>query len=329
MVPPITAIIHAQFLATRHDNLKSLNEGFTSCGTEVVIVTGPEPPMDNPQMLKSLCLVDTNNLGPPNIASVFSTLSKNISVQELSCALKHATALQFIAGKEDQVESSWHFVVEDDVIIRDIKVLMHICENAPRDADILMFGIPTNQPPPEIGQVRFDLLMKPFVLPVCDCYAVRMRSASILSKSIIPIRFCMNTHLSWIMSNSSMNVYVTSPTFSMDGTKYGTFVGSINSNNPLILNKHYMQLAGDATLGMDAFYDIHAKMEFNEHPEVRLLLAKKLDQNGRHTDAIREYAATMDLIEAHNGVLGQNSDFMRSYLDSHKYHQLETSSDSS
>lgn len=325
MTPPIVAIIHAQFLTTREENLKVLNDKFVACGNEVVIIAGPEPPIDNPSLLSSICVID-NNLGPPNISSIFTPMSRHLSIRELSNALKHATALQYIASREEQTndEESWHFVLEDDVLIDDVNALMVICKNAPKDADILMFGVVTDQTPPQIGQVRFDKLSRPFILSNCDCYAVRMRSAKVLANSIIPIRFCMNVHLSWVMCNSSMNVYLTSPNFSIDGTKLGAFVGSINGDNPLTLNQHYMRLASDPKLDIETFLDIHRQMMFKKHPEVRLLMARKLDLVGRHAEAIREYAITMGIIESHNGVLGQSSNFMRAYLDSHKYHQEET-----
>lgn len=276
--------------------------------------------MNDNNILATLCNLD-KNLGSHDSTTVFTPLCKNMNVRELSSALKHVTAIQYIGGVEGHAGDSWHFIMEDDVLIDQMDVLLNICKDAPKDADVLFFGIPSDREPPKKGDHRFDKLESTVMLPCCDCYAIRHNTAKILSLSVLPIRFCMNIHLSWLITKGEISTYVTTPNLSADGSKVGAFVGTVGGHSPLIFNKQYMQLANNLTLDLDSFDRTMKAMPFGKHPEVRHLFAKKLDEVGRYKDARHEYSTIFDLIALGDGVLGQDSEFMKSYLNSHKYDQ--------
>lgn len=322
------AIVHAPALKAREQHVRDMCTAFAACGATVAVVMGPEPPVHDPALLATIVNMDQNKLGDKEVASAFRPFIQDMKVRQLSNGLKHAAAIQHIAQAQSDSDSDlrlWHVVVEDDAMIEDIQALLNACAAAPDDADILFFGLPSPLPHPTGGQVRFIELQGIKVLPSCDSYALRMQTARFLSSSVLPIRFRTEIHLSWLIASMSIKAYLTSPNLSVDGSKLGLFVSAIDSNNRLSFNPEYVSLSAavdkDKDMDMDTFSKRHKSMPFAGHPDAQVLLGKRLAQCGRHLEAMSVFEAALALYTSEGAVVGNDSAFLRVYMDLFKHTQ--------
>lgn len=319
----VVAIIHCAALKARDQHVRDLCTSFSACGTSVAVVMGPEPPTHDPTLLATMVNLDPNRLVGACMA--FRPLMRDLRVRQLSNSLKHAAAIQHIASQEQDVET-WNVVLEDDAIVEDVPRLLAACATAPADADMLFFGLPTPLPHPsrEDGP-RYDPLLGIKLLPACESYALRSRTACFLSTAVLPIRFSTEVHLSWLIASTSITTYLTSPNLSVDGSKVGLFVSSIESNNRLRFNTEYMALVDqrwDAPgVDVDDFAARIQAMPFGRHPDCQVLLGRRLAAAGRHTEAASVFAAALATYQLEGGVVGQDSEFLRSYMDLFKHSQ--------
>lgn len=327
--PGVVAFIHSPALQAREEHLKSLCTMFGGCGASVVIVTGPEPPMTDPAQLSSIVNMDSVSLqgaGNAQVADVFKTLLQDMKVRQLSNALKHAAAMQHIAALPNYSDASWHMILEDDAMVSDPSRLLAACASAPADADMLFFGLPTMLPHPVGGAIRYDLLDGIKLLPACEAYAVRLRTARFLAPCVLPIRFRTEIHLSWLIATTKTRTYLTSPNLSLDGSKMGVYVSTIENNNTLRFNADYMKLAEamDKVPTDDEMDEIVVRvqeMPFGAHPDVQVLLGRRLAAAGRHAAARDVFKRALEVYTSEGGVVGMESLFMGVYMDLFKYSQ--------
>lgn len=321
----IVTIIHSPALKARDQHVRNMCAAFTASGATVAIVMGPEPPIHDPAQLAAVVNMDPNKLGDKAITAAFRPLIADMKVRQLSNGLKHAAAVQYIASLADQghADDSWHFVLEDDAMIHDVPALLAACASAPVDADMLFFGLPSALPHPTGGTIRYDALQGIKLLPTCDCYALRMHTARFLSTSVLPIRFRTEIHLSWLIASTCIKTYLTSPNLSVDGSKVGMFVSGVESNNTLSFNSEYALLSSLKLTDIDTetFVARIKAMPFGEHPDAQVLLGRRLAESGRHADAIAVFAAALAVYTSEGAAVGNDSAFMRTYMDLFKHVQ--------
>lgn len=323
------AVVHAPALKTREQHVRGMCTAFAACGATVAVVMGPEPPVHDPTLLATVVNMDPNKLGNREVTAAFKPFIQDMKVRQLSNALKHAAAIQHIS-QGTHAMGQWHLVVEDDSMIEDAQALVNACASAPADADILFFGLPSPLPHPT-GGLEFIALKGIKVLPSCDAYALRMQTARFLSSSMLPIRFRTEIHLSWLIASMSIKAYLTSPNLSVDGSKVGMFVSAIESNNRLSYNPEYVLLSAivdathadqaDMVMSMDTFSHRLRSMPFGGHPDAQVLLGKRLAQCGRHTEAMSVFEAALALYISEGAVVGNDSLFLRVYMDLFKHTQ--------
>lgn len=326
MVAIIVTIVHAPALRSREQHVRDMCQAFSECGATVVIVMGPEPPITDPALLSTMVNMDPGKLGDINMTSVFGPLLQDMKVRQLSNALKHAAAIQYIAS-QDHPSDSWHLVLEDDAMIIDAAAIIAACSAAPSDADLLFLGFPSATSPSADRVVRYHPFQGVTLIPSCEAYAVRMQTARFMSTSILPIRFRTDIHLSWLIATTAIKTYITSPNLSIDGSKVGTFVSTIESNNTLCFNPDYQALsemaARDDSSGVEEFIAKYKGMAFADHPDSKVLLALRLAKAGRVEDAITNFASALEAYTSEGAVVGNDSSFMKVYMDLYKYKQIE------
>lgn len=327
------AIIHTPALKAREQHVRDMCAAFAACGATVAVVMGPEPPVHDPTLLASVVNMDAKKLGNKEVTDAFRPFIQDMKVRQLSNALKHAAAIQHIS-KGTQAPGQWHLVVEDDAMIEDVQALVSACASAPADADILFFGLPSPLPHPTGGEIRFIELKGIKVLPSCESYALRMQTARFLSSSVLPIRFRTEVHLSWLLAAMCIKAYLTSPNLSVDGSKVGVFVSTIESNNRLSFNPEYVRLssivyenradqADQADLDVDTFSHRLSSLPFGGHPDMQVLLGKRLAQCGRHAEAMSVFEAALAVYTSEGAVVGNDSSFLRVYMDLFKHFQMD------
>lgn len=323
MVTTVVAIIHAPALKARDQHVRNMCEAFTACGATPVVVMGPEPPLSDPVTLATMVNMDASKLGDAVITSVFHPLMQDLKVRQVSNALKHVAAIQYIAAQDCPI-NSWHIILEDDAMIVDAAALVYACTSAPEDADIIFFGIPSELPHPTKSEVRYDPLSRITLLPACDSYAVRMHTARFLSTSMLPIKFKTEIHLSWLLARSCIKTYITSPNLSVDGSKVGMFVSTIEPNNTLCFNSEYVALANSLNMDISAFITRVTDMPFGGHPDAQVLLGLRQAACGNHSEAMSLFADALAVYTAEGAVIGNDTSFLRVYMDLFKHSQNVT-----
>lgn len=291
-----------------------------------MVVMGPEPPVTDPAQLATLVNMDPGKLGDLTMTSVFHPLIQDMKVRQLSNALKHAAAIQYIAA-QDYPSDSWHLVLEDDAMIVDAAQMIRACTSAPKDADMLFLGFPSTDPHQSVnGEIRYDPFLGITLIPSCEAYALRMQTARFLSSSVLPIRFRTEIHISWLIATTAITTYVTSPNLSVDGSKVGMFVSTIESNNTLCFNSDYQLLNSSATntdSELDTFVSRCKSMSYADHPDVKVLLATRLASAGRYDDAMSIFSEALDVYSSEGAVVGNDSTFMKVYMDLFKHRQAD------
>lgn len=319
----MVAIIHASALRTREQHVQTLCDGFKACGASLVMVTGPEPPMGDAAQLSKLVCMDPGKLtGSKLVLDTFRPMFQDMKLRQLSNALKHVAAIQHIANAGGRTDASWHIVLEDDAMVIDPSAMLAACTNAPADADMLFFGLPTTLPHPGGGIVRYDLLQGVKLLPACEAYAVRLQTARFLATGMLPIRFRTDVQLSWMIASAAITTYLTSPNLSLDGSKIGVYVSTIEGNNRLRFNAEYMRLLNDGNdLSFDTLVSLVRTMPFGGHPDAQVLFGRRLAEAGKHAAAKEVFREALEVYTTEGGVVGIDSKFMSVYMDLFKYEQ--------
>lgn len=279
---------------------------------------------DTAHLSQLVCMDPGRLTGSQSVMDAFRPQFQNMKVRQLSNALKHVAAVQHIATAAHLSDASWHLVLEDDAMVTDPSAMLAACSGAPADADILFFGIPTRLPHPVGGIVRYDLLEGIKILPACDAYAVRLRTARFMSKGMLPVRFRTEVHLSWLIATSGITTYFTSPNLSLDGSKLGVYVSTIETNNCLRFNSEYVRILHDTACGevdIDRLVSQVKGMPFGGHPDMQVLLGRRLASAGRHAAARDAFQGAVDVYASEGGAVGMDSQFMGVYMDLFKFSQ--------
>jgi GR25 family glycosyltransferase involved in LPS biosynthesis len=200
-----------------------------------------DPQMINMDVIQKS--VDYNPIQEEEL-KVFNQLLRNIHVNQLSNALKHHKAMEYIStlSGDDDV----NIILEDDVLF--VAEMPHLLEQAlsqfKKEHDLVFLGLPINKEPPANNKIVVEAVDPMYtVLPLCDSYIISTSCASKLHAQYLPIKFPNNIHLSYIMKKLSLNAQQTRPNVFVDGTKYGVFPSSLTINNPLIFNREFLVIS--------------------------------------------------------------------------------------
>lgn len=239
----------------------------------------------------------------------FNRYIKTLHVRNVSNARKHQIALAKAAAAGGP-----SLIVEDDIVSGEnfVKVLKTCLDDA--SWGLLMLGLPGREP----GIHPLADLHN--VLPSCDSYLVTPETARKLSEGFFPVRFVTNVHLSYLFEVLEITPYMCAPNVFVDGSKYGVYASAVSPNNPLFLNKSYVEarniITDDARWALegDKVLDIMLSTPFKNHPDfvhLRALYEKK--KNGARAAEL-VFSTALKLYEDNNCIINNESEFLRNYI---------------
>ena len=296
-------------------------------------------------------LVDIN----PDAVREFADLAPlhtALHVNQLSCALKHATALHKVCANAGQ-HGGFHVVLEDDALFGDeenlCKRLHEVLWNLPSDYDIVFMGLPTPNLPDDAADdaaslfVRVDkkrvfqrLSMPPSVqmplLPCCDSYVVNPNAAARMLPLAKPVRFAAHLQLTWLIRKVPLNVYTSMPNIFVDGSKVGVYVSQLDPNNRLLWNDQFVKLealvnsADILDMAKDparlkATQEFVDGLAFKGHPDILRLLGRLQVRLGNFQEASVIFEQVFKMLSSERCVVNSQSTTLRDYMN--LYRQLQ------
>jgi GR25 family glycosyltransferase involved in LPS biosynthesis len=257
---------------------------------------------------------------------IYNSLVKNLHINQLSNALKHRKALEYIVANNDG--DDYNIIIEDDVVFNDniCTTLYTALADAPENFEVLFLGLPSSK---EAQGTKYQTVSDIFkILPCCDSYVVKKDVAKRLLDTYVPIKFSNNIQLSYLIAKNALKADLTVPNVFIDGSKLGLYFSSLEVNNRLIFNQDYVNLAklvGDNdtyTPEDETVIDkLFTEVKLKTNPEFYYLKAIYETKRGNYEFAKRIYDYSYELFEANGAVINNQSTFLRDYMKVFKYTQ--------
>ena len=304
-------IIHARHLTNRAPIVNAIMQALKPICKSVDLVAEHDPTSIRPDDVKLF----TNTPVPDAEYAYFNAALKPMSVTAISNALKHRLALT--RASEDP--SCLHLIVEDDSIFTtDFASRLPGLAADYQTNSVLFMGVPVKTDGATVANV-FDAYK---VLPSCDAYLVDAATAkAMLQEFNTGIRFPCHLQLTYAALKHSVALKAVAPTATVDGTKFGIYASTINVNNPLMYNGHYLristllakkdELSKDEITQLDTMF---TEIDYKMNPEFFYLKAV-LETRKKNIDfAMALYSHAYKMYQMYGTPLTQGSDFMRDYM---------------
>lgn len=257
---------------------------------------------------------------------------KSMHVRHISNTLNHYEALREGSTLSDDVD--YIMVVEDDVLSSE-----HICERLQSmltdfdtmDDPILFLGMPTSSSSGSadtkaVGTNNYQVCTSVFdSFPTCDSYIVKRSFLNQLVQNFLPIRFKSNTQLAYVIKHVCKSSAVSAiPNVMVDGSKYGVFVSTLDTNNRLFMNPLYNRCAQTMFAGPREDDDVakcFANLGFQDNPDVKYLFALHELQRKRYPEAKKLMDECFEAYQNNYALLNSESEFMYNYMNIFKHFQ--------
>jgi GR25 family glycosyltransferase involved in LPS biosynthesis len=239
----------------------------------------------------------------------YNRFTKTLHVRNVSNARKHQLALSRAAACEGP-----SLIVEDDIVSGEnfVSVLKKCLED--KSWRVLMLGLPGRaagiHPLRDIHET----------LPSCDSYLVTPDAAKTLADAFFPLRFVTNVHLSLLFDVTGTAPHMCAPNVFVDGSKYGVYASTLSPNNPLFLNKAYMEarnvLSDDARWAENGHKVLDALLAspFKNHPDFVYLRALYERRRSGARAAELVFSTALKLYDDNNCIVNNESEFLRQYI---------------
>jgi hypothetical protein len=236
---------------------------------------------------------------------------KTLHARNVSNARKHLEALRRAALLDGP-----SLVLEDDVIQGSDMggVVQNVLRNSPEGWGVVMLGLPGREAGVKPLAAAFP------VLPLCDSYAVTPAAARRLAAAFLPLRFPTNVQLSYVFQLAGVSAYMSTPNAFVDGSKYGVYASTVSANNPLLLNRQYVEaraiLRDDRRWAEEgaSVLEIISKNPFKNHPDFVHLRALYERRMGGTKSSELVFSTALKLYEENNCHLTNESEFLRDYI---------------
>lgn len=252
----------------------------------------------------------------------FNQFLKNIHVNQLSNALKHHKAMEYIStlSGDDDI----NIVLEDDVLF--VAEMPSLLEQAlaqfKADNEIMFLGLPINKEPPAKNKIVVEPVDPMYVvLPLCDSYVLSTAYAGKLHAAYLPIKFPNNVQMSYIMKKIKTNPLQTRPNVFVDGTKYGVFPSALSINNPLIFNREYLVITNMVNKPTDLTKDEIKTVEqllstspVKDNHEFVYLRAKYLMKINKMKEAEESFEKAYDTAMKCGCIVNHECVFLKDYI---------------
>lgn len=261
--------------------------------------------------------------------AMYNQCFKNLHVHQLSNALKHAKAIE-LASKNPTEDVN--IILEDDLIFEERMCISieKIVRKLDIDFDLVFLGLPTNKDVKNKTDVAFQKTSDVFkIIPYCDSYIISNRAAKMIADKYKPIKFINNIQLSYIIDSMNLKSQLVVPNIFMDGTKYGTFISSLNGTNGLIFNNEYnvakTLISKDELIPAEQqnLENVLANSGLRIHPDFCHLKALYLVKQKKYDEAKVVFEETYQKYKTTNSILNHESAFLKDYIRIFKHMQVD------
>lgn len=324
--------IHAKWLQDREPVINELKKHlmkfkFTSIAIKTMqIIEDYDPAVIDAEVVKQH--VNYSQVQDSSL-SIYNQCLKNLHVHQLSNALKHAKAIE-LASKNPPEDIN--IVLEDDLIFEERMCISieKIVRKLDIDFDLVFLGLPTNKEVKNKTDVAFQNTNEVFkIIPYCDSYIVSSKAAKMMADKYKPIKFLNNIQLSYMIDSLKLKSQLVVPNIFMDGTKYGTFVSSLNGTNGLVFNNEYnvaKTLIGKEELipvEQQNLENVLANSGLRNHPDFSHLKALYLVKQKKYEEAKVVFEETYQKYKTMNSILNNESAFLKDYIRFYKHMQVD------
>lgn len=323
-------IIHTKIVSIRKPMIDTLIKKFESnrgLSVEYEYVFDYEADAIPADFLKQNVVLSKDESNP-----LFDKYLKNIHIKQVSNSLKHYTALK--KGIDSKCKADYILIIEDDVLFGediDTALINVLNVNKAAEWDVMFLGQPIR------AEDRANIVnneMKLFnindsfeILPCCDSYIIKKTSLSKLVDSFLPIRYSTNIHLSSIFrKNTDLSVKSVWPNLFLDGSKFGVYISSIETNNRLFLNPSYnsilMKIVSDqVSIDDPELLKEISDFKFQNHPDFKYLTGVFEIKRKNYEKAKEIFEECYGIYEANNTILNGESEFLFNYINLFKNFQ--------
>jgi GR25 family glycosyltransferase involved in LPS biosynthesis len=258
--------------------------------------------------------VDLSRVEDGATGSEMNRYLRSLHPTQVSNLRKHVEALRRASYSEKP-----SLILEDDAIAGDdFLTRLKACltgDAAPAGWDVIVLGLPGK----EAGFHRLEEQFR--VLPVCDSYLVTPGGAKKVSEAFLPAKFITNIQLSYVFAKAGVEAYMITPNVFVDSSTYGVYASTVSPNNPLILNRQYVEAraairSDDAEFEAkrDALEQTLVSGQFRSHPDFMHLRA--LFERRRNGAAAAEavFQEALKMYDSCNAILNNESEFLKDYI---------------
>lgn len=231
------AVIHDKKLNVRLQTLNNLISKLVN-GFKIELID-----VHNAEDIRQSDISDNVKLESPKTESFFDGLVKSMHVKQVSQALKHKTALERFIAQDD---FDTMLVIEDDVLCGDnveqeVFKAIEVLDKNPQ-IDALFLGAPTPRSMTEKNETLAPVLEYFRLLPTVDSYIIKKDKAITLLSNLLPFRYTVPIQYSFLAHQKTFKPYFQSPNIFINGSKYGVYVSTVDTNNKLFMNPEFNRL---------------------------------------------------------------------------------------
>lgn len=325
--------IHAKWLQDRQRVITELKKHlnkfkFTGINIQTMqTIEDYDPEVIDSDLVKQH--VNYTQLQDSGLAPLYNQCFKNLHVHQLSNALKHAKAIELAAKNPAE---DINIILEDDLIFEERMCISieKIVRKLDIDFDLVFLGLPTNKEVKNKTDVAFQNTNEVFkIIPYCDSYIVSNKAAKMMADKYKPIKFLNNIQLSYMIDSLKLKSQLVVPNIFMDGTKYGTFISSLNGANGLVFNNEYN--VAKALVSKDNLIpaeqqnleNVLTNSGLRNHPDFCHLKAIYLVKQEKYQEAKAVFEETYQKYKTANSILNHESSFLKDYIRVFKHLQTD------
>lgn len=271
---------------------------------------------------------DFVQLGKNEAYPSYDQFLKNLHIKFVSNGLKHYSALTKASVLTSEYD--YFMILEDDVLYSDdINHSLVALLEKQETWDIVMLGQPVNHDHQVLdkdkGVTLLDIKSQFNVMPCCDSYIIKNTSIKSVLTPFLPIKYQTNIHLSYLFeSNPDLIVKSAWPNLFIDGTKFGVYISSIETNNRLFLNPQYntvMKHIFTDPMNEKQIEEAIKSFPFKDHPDFKYLSGIFEIRRKKYNEAKAIFDDCYTIYEQNHNLLNGESEFMFNYMNLFKHFQ--------
>lgn len=258
----------------------------------------------------------------------YNQFLKNMHLFQLSNALKHYKALEYIANSNPE---DINIVLEDDVVYEEKVCLLleKLIMSLPSNYDMVFMGLPGNAEIKNRNDIKYQNTSEVFrILPYTDSYLISPKAAKQLYDEFLPIKFVGNIHFSYLIEKLNFKTVISLPNIFMDGSKFGMFLSILNPNNALVFNGDYMHIKNALQKEEDFTEDeikqideTFTKSPIQNHPDFMYVKALFLTKQKKYKEARDIYEAALNIYSSNSCIINHECAFLKDFIRLHKHLQ--------